>query len=149
MKIWDKLMIQALAAVLIGVSLFAQGEQGSQKTGAQESPQGRSTQGKGPQEKEPQKNSPQKKDPQEKASQQKIAPKKSPQENSTADFRKLDASALPITHKIQIGGDADWLAIGFGSVWVTVAKNNEMVRADAARNVEQARIAVDKEPRYG
>ncbi|MGZ7106863.1 MAG: hypothetical protein ACXVKC_15610, partial [Candidatus Angelobacter sp.] len=47
---------------------------------------------------------------------------------SAAEFLKLDASALPISQKIQIGGDADWLAIGFGSVWVTVAKNNEVVR---------------------
>jgi len=46
-------------------------------------------------------------------------------------------------------GDADWLAIGFGSVWVTVAKNNEVVRVDPVRNVVQARVAVDKEPCYG
>jgi len=62
---------------------------------------------------------------------------------------KLDASVLPITQKIQIGGDADWLAIGFGSVWVTVAKNNEVVRVDPVRNVVQARVKVDKEPCYG
>ena len=34
-------------------------------------------------------------------------------------------------------------------MWVTVAKNNEVVRVDPARNVVQARIAVDKEPCYG
>jgi virginiamycin B lyase len=66
-----------------------------------------------------------------------------------AEFLKLDAATLPIIKKIQIGGDADWLAIGFGSVWVTVAKNNEVVRVDPVRNVVQARIAVDKEPCYG
>ncbi|MGZ4900785.1 MAG: Vgb family protein [Candidatus Angelobacter sp.] len=68
---------------------------------------------------------------------------------SAAEFLKLDASALPISQKIQIGGDADWLAIGFGSVWVTVAKNNEVVRVDPVRNVVQARVPVDKEPCYG
>jgi len=65
------------------------------------------------------------------------------------DFPKRDASTLPITQKIHIGGDADWLAIGFGSVWVTVAKNNEVVRVDPVRNVVQARVPVDKEPCYG
>ena len=34
-------------------------------------------------------------------------------------------------------------------MWVTVAKNNEVVRVDPVRNVVQARIAVDKEPCYG
>src|SRR3979411_1444616 len=65
------------------------------------------------------------------------------------EFLKLDASTLPIIQKIQIGGDADWLAIGFGSVWVAVAKNNEVVRVDPVRNVVQARVSVDKEPCYG
>ena len=69
--------------------------------------------------------------------------------SAAAEFIKLDAAKLPIIKKIPIGGDADWLAIGFGSVWVTVAKNNEVVRVDPARNVVQARIAVDKEPCYG
>jgi YVTN family beta-propeller protein len=68
---------------------------------------------------------------------------------TAAEFLKLDAATLPIIKKIQIGGDADWLAIGFGSVWVTVAKNNEVVRVDPLRNVVQARVAVDKEPCYG
>jgi hypothetical protein len=66
-----------------------------------------------------------------------------------AEFIKLDAATLPIIKKIPIGGDADWLAIGFGSVWVTVAKNNEIVRVDPARNVVQARVKVDKEPCNG
>ena len=74
---------------------------------------------------------------------------KEPQAKAAAEFLKLDAATLPIIKKIQIGGDADWLAIGFGSVWVTVAKNNEVVRVDPVRNVVQARIAVDKEPCYG
>src|SRR6476619_4335239 len=74
---------------------------------------------------------------------------KEPQAKAAAEFLKLDASTLPIVQKIPIGGEADWLAIGFGSVWVTVAKNNEVVRVDPARNVVQARIAVDKEPCYG
>jgi len=124
-------------AALAGVSVLGQSAQSPQKKGPQEGPQQKVEQNKGPQEKS--------------------APAKGPQENGqqkvavkpTADFRKLDASALPITQKIQIGGDADWLGIGFGSVWVTVAKNNEVVRVDPARNVVQARIAVDKEPCYG
>jgi virginiamycin B lyase len=74
---------------------------------------------------------------------------KEPQANAAAEFRKIDAATLPIIKKIPIGGDADWLAIGFGSVWVTVAKNNEVVRVDPVRNVVQARIPVDKEPCYG
>ena len=69
--------------------------------------------------------------------------------NAAAEFKKLDAATLPIIKKIPIGGDADWLAIGFGSVWVTVAKNNEVVRVDPVRNIVQARIAADKEPCYG
>jgi len=74
---------------------------------------------------------------------------KEPQAKAAAEFLKLDASTLPIVQKIPIGGDADWLAIGFGSVWVTVAKNNEVVRVDPVRNVVQARVKVDKEPCYG
>lgn len=66
-----------------------------------------------------------------------------------SDFAKLDASALPISHKIHIGGDPDWLATGFGSVWVAVPKSNELVRVDPVRNVVQTRVAVDKEPCYG
>jgi virginiamycin B lyase len=68
---------------------------------------------------------------------------------AAAEFIKLDAATLPIIQKIPIGGDADWLGLGFGSVWVTVAKNNEVVRVDPARNVVQARVKVDKEPCYG
>jgi streptogramin lyase len=74
---------------------------------------------------------------------------KEPQTKAAAEFIKLDAATLPIIKKIPIGGDADWLAIGFGSVWVTVAKNNEVVRVDPVRNVVQARVKVDKEPCYG
>jgi virginiamycin B lyase len=74
---------------------------------------------------------------------------KEPQAKAAAEFLKLDAATLPIVKKIPIGGDADWLAIGFGSVWVTVAKNNEVVRVDPVRNVVQARVKVDKEPCYG
>src|ERR1044071_5414618 len=144
MKIWKKLLIQALAAGLIGGSECAQGAQDPQKTATQEGPQKKELQSQGSQEKV----SPAKIVPGN-ASQQKVAPNKGPQAKSTGDFRKLDASALPITQKIQIGGDADWLGIGVGSVWVTVAKKNEVVRVDPGRNVVQARIAVDKEPCYG
>src|SRR6478752_2984355 len=121
MKIWKRLLIQALA-ILAGASVSGQSGQARQEQGPQEqvSPQ-----------KVPQKNG-----------QERVAQKQTPQEKPAADFRKLDAAALPITQKIQIGGDADWLGIGFGSVWVTVAKNNEVVRVDPARNVVQARIAV-------
>jgi streptogramin lyase len=69
--------------------------------------------------------------------------------DAVSDFAKLDASRLPISHKIHIGGDPDWLATGFGSVWVAVPKNNELVRVDPRRNVVQARVPVDKEPCYG
>src|SRR6476659_1916852 len=65
-----------------------------------------------------------------------------------ADFPRLDVSALPIS-KVHIGGDPDWLAIGFGSVWIAVPKNNELVRIDPLKNVVQARVVVDKEPCYG
>jgi virginiamycin B lyase len=74
---------------------------------------------------------------------------KEPQAKTSTEFLKLDAATLPIIKKIPIGGDADWLAIGFGSVWVTVAKNNEVVRVDPVRNIVQARVKVDKEPCYG
>ena len=65
------------------------------------------------------------------------------------DFAKFDASTLPISYKIHVGGDPDWLATGFGSVWVAVPKNNELVRVDPVRNAVQARVPVDKEPCYG
>jgi len=67
----------------------------------------------------------------------------------SADFLKLDAASLPVSHKIEIGGDPDWLAIGFGSVWVAVPRTNEVVRVDPVHNSVQARVAVDKEPCYG
>jgi virginiamycin B lyase len=76
-------------------------------------------------------------------------PKSSPQPKREASFAKLDASTLPISHKIAIGGDPDWLATGFGSVWVAVPKSNELVRLDPVRNAVQARVPVDKEPCYG
>lgn len=63
--------------------------------------------------------------------------------------RKFDASALPILAKIHIGGDPDWLGIGFGSVWVSVPKNNEIVRINPRTNTIQARIKVGEEPCYG
>jgi hypothetical protein len=68
---------------------------------------------------------------------------------AASDFARLDVSKLPISHKIHIGGDPDWLATGFGSVWVAVPKNNELVRVDPIRNVVQARVTVDREPCYG
>ncbi|HET8887983.1 MAG TPA: hypothetical protein VFQ41_03700 [Candidatus Angelobacter sp.] len=155
MKIWKKLLIQALAAALVGGSVCAQDIQSAQNKGQQEDgSQKKVSQEQGLQAKASQPKVAPNKGTQGNASEPKVAQKNSPQkkdsqEKSTADFRKLEASALPIIQKIQIGGDADWLAIGFGSVWVTVAKNNEVVRVDPARNVVQARIAVDKEPCYG
>jgi virginiamycin B lyase len=66
------------------------------------------------------------------------------------DFQKLDASALPIQAKIHIsGGDPDWLATGFGSLWVSVPKRDEIVRIDPKRNVIQAGIRVGNDPCYG
>jgi streptogramin lyase len=65
------------------------------------------------------------------------------------DFPRHDFSTIPVTAKIHIGGDPDWLAMGFGSVWVSVPKTNEIVRIDPNRNTIQARIAVDQEPCYG
>jgi len=70
-------------------------------------------------------------------------------QEKTAEFAKLDASALPVSARIHIGGDPDWLAIGLGSVWVSVPKNNEIVRIDPKHDVVQARIPVDQEPCYG
>jgi virginiamycin B lyase len=69
--------------------------------------------------------------------------------SATSDFPKFDASTLPITAKIRIGGDPDWLAIGFGSVWVSVPKNNEIVRINPKTNSIEARIKVGEEPCYG
>ncbi len=62
---------------------------------------------------------------------------------------KFDASNLPVISKIHIGGDPDWLGIGFGSVWVSVPRNNEIVRINPATNAIQARIQVGEEPCYG
>lgn len=73
------------------------------------------------------------------------------QTNGSPKFPVHDASSLPIVQKIHIGGDPDWLAIGFGSVWVSVPKNNEIVRVNPIQNVIQTRIALEenKEPCYG
>jgi virginiamycin B lyase len=68
---------------------------------------------------------------------------------STPEFPKLDASTLPIAAKIHIGGDPDWLGIGFGSVWVSVPKNNEVVRINPKTDTIEARIKVGEEPCYG
>ena len=64
-------------------------------------------------------------------------------------FPKLDASTLPIRAKIHTGGDPDWLAVGFGSIWVSVPKNDEVVRINPVNNAIQARIKVPGEPCYG
>jgi streptogramin lyase len=61
----------------------------------------------------------------------------------------MDASTLPIQAKIHIGGDPDWLAVGFGSIWVSVPKNDEIVRINPVSNAIQARIKVPGEPCYG
>ena len=71
------------------------------------------------------------------------------QRTSEHPTEHYDASALPIRAKIHIGGDPDWLASGFGSIWVSVPKLNQIVRIDARANVVQARIKVDQEPCYG
>jgi streptogramin lyase len=65
------------------------------------------------------------------------------------NFPKMDASTLPIQAKIHTGGDPDWLAVGFGSIWVSVPKNDEIVRIDPVTNSIQARIKVPGEPCYG
>jgi len=67
----------------------------------------------------------------------------------TAEFQKLDISALPIVKKIPIGGDPDWLGVGFGSIFVSVPKTNEIVRINPKNNAIQARIPTDQEPCYG
>ncbi|HEV3037619.1 MAG TPA: DUF5074 domain-containing protein [Candidatus Angelobacter sp.] len=64
-------------------------------------------------------------------------------------FQKFDAASLPVIAKIHIGGDPDWLGIGFGSVWVSVPKNNEIVRINPKNNEIEARIKVGEEPCYG
>ena len=71
------------------------------------------------------------------------------QRTSNRPPTRYDASQLPITAKIHIGGDPDWLATGFGSVWVSVPKLNQIVRIDPRQNIIQARIRVDQEPCYG
>src|SRR5438552_10505263 len=66
-----------------------------------------------------------------------------------ANFPKADAATLPIQAKIHTGGDPDWLAMGFGSVWVSVPKNDEIVRINPVNNAIVARIKVRGEPCYG
>lgn len=56
---------------------------------------------------------------------------------------------MPVIAKIHIGGDPDWLSVGFGSVWVSVPKNNEIVRINPRTNATEARIKVGEEPCYG
>ena len=65
------------------------------------------------------------------------------------EFSKHDFSSVPVIAKIHTGGNPDWLAMGFGSVWVSVPKTNEIVRIDPNTNTIQGRIAVDQEPCYG
>ena len=120
MKIWKRLLIQALA-ILAGASVSGQSgqarqEQDPEKNGKQEqSPQAKTPQVKDQQQKVPQEQVSPQKVPQ-KNGQERAAQKQTSQEKSAADFRKLDASALPITQKIQINSDADWLGIGFESI---------------------------------
>jgi YVTN family beta-propeller protein len=64
-------------------------------------------------------------------------------------FPRVDAGTLPIQAKIHTGGDPDWLAVGFGSIWVSVPKNDEIVRINPVSNAIQARIKVPGEPCYG
>src|ERR1044071_4034908 len=141
MKIWKKLLIQALAAGLIGGGECAQGAQDPQKKATQEGPQKKELQSQGSQEKV----SPAKIVPGN-ASQQKVAPNKGPQAKSTGDFRKLDASALPITQKIQIGGDADWLGYGIGigvdRVWVLNCQSKTLTRINPKTNAVDLRVPV-------
>jgi virginiamycin B lyase len=73
----------------------------------------------------------------------------SPLVPDSTGFSKLDTATLPITAKIHIGGDPDWLASGYGSMWVSVPKLNEIVRINPLNNTVRARIRVDKEPCYG
>jgi YVTN family beta-propeller protein len=68
---------------------------------------------------------------------------------NASEIARFDASALPIIAKIHIGGDPDWLGIGFDSVWVSVPKNNEVVRINPKTNAIEARIKVGEEPCYG
>jgi virginiamycin B lyase len=71
------------------------------------------------------------------------------QQPSATEFSKLDIAALPVKAKIHLGGNPDWLAVGFGSVWVSIPRNNEIVRINPEDNTVQARITVGEEPGYG
>jgi virginiamycin B lyase len=71
------------------------------------------------------------------------------QQPTSAGFPTLDAATLAVGAKIHTGGDPDWLATGFGSIWVSVPKKNQIVRINPRTNIVQARIAVGQEPCYG
>lgn len=75
--------------------------------------------------------------------------RKAPSPANTSESHKFDASALPITARIHIGGDPDWLGMGFGSVWVSVSTKNEIVRINPVTNAIEARIKAGEEPCYG
>lgn len=72
----------------------------------------------------------------------------SPQ-NQPADFAKHDFSTLRVQAKVHTDGDPDWLATGFGSLWVSVPKLNQIVRINPANNKVRARIQAGLEPCYG
>jgi len=75
--------------------------------------------------------------------------KKAPSAADTAGSHKFEASILPIIARIHLGGDPDWLGMGFGSVWVSVSTKNEIVRINPKTNAIEARIKVGAEPCYG
>ena len=66
-----------------------------------------------------------------------------------ADFARRDFSTLPVRAKVHTDGDPDWLASGFGSLWVSVPKLNQIVRINPANNKVRARIQAGLEPCYG
>ena len=72
----------------------------------------------------------------------------SPQSQS-ADFIKRDFSSLPVQAKVHTDGNPDWMATGFGSLWVSVPKLNQIVRINPASNKVAARIQSGDEPCYG
>jgi streptogramin lyase len=67
----------------------------------------------------------------------------------STEFPRHDFSSVPLIAKVHTGGNPDWLAMGFGSVWVSVPKTNEIVRINPNTNRIQGRITVDQEPCYG
>ena len=72
----------------------------------------------------------------------------SPQ-SQPADFAKRDFSNLPVQAKVHTDGDPDWLATGFGSLWVSVPRLNQIVRINPANNKVRTRIQAGLEPCYG